>query len=183
MLTLTCACNQMGVMLAARRYEFQSAEPFKTSDILDLQSVVKHLSPVCEDARDLLENGKLCLAQVSFKTVEYIFLLNFDPFLSLYVCSSSAPLSIYILAGKPAIYSLYDMLTNFILYSSCLIVVSQSFDPRSLVLRAYCFVMNVLNLYASLHANLILNAILQGKLNEAYEAFSEAFTILQQVRF
>lgn len=34
------------------------------SDILDLQAVVKHSTPVCTDARDLLESGKLRLAQV-----------------------------------------------------------------------------------------------------------------------
>ncbi|KAG0576037.1 hypothetical protein KC19_5G050100 [Ceratodon purpureus] len=55
--------QKMGVMLAARKFDFQADAPFKTSDILDLQSVVKHLSPVCVDARDLLENGKLSLAQ------------------------------------------------------------------------------------------------------------------------
>lgn len=33
------------------------------------------------------------------------------------------------------------------------------------------------------YTNQSLIAIVQGKLNEAYEAFSEAFTILQQVRF
>jgi hypothetical protein len=53
------------VMLAARKYDFESDAPFNTTDILDLQSVVKHLSPVCVDARDLLESGKLRLAQVS----------------------------------------------------------------------------------------------------------------------
>lgn len=63
------ACNQMGVMLAARKYDFEAAAPFKTSDILDLQSVVKHLSPVCADARDLLESGKQRLAQVSSKNL------------------------------------------------------------------------------------------------------------------
>lgn len=52
------------MMLAARKYDFESDTPFNTTDILDLQSVVKHLSPVCVDARDLLESGKLRLAQV-----------------------------------------------------------------------------------------------------------------------
>lgn len=69
MLNLIRACNQMGVMLAARKYDFEAEAPFSTSDILDLQSVVKHLSPVCVDARDLLESGKLRLAQVSSKNL------------------------------------------------------------------------------------------------------------------
>lgn len=64
--TVRNLCQKVGVMLAARKYDFEVPAPFKTSDILDLQSVVKHLSPVCVDARDLLENGKQRLAQVSF---------------------------------------------------------------------------------------------------------------------
>ena len=75
MLNLTCVYYQMGVMLAARKYDFQLDAPFKTSDILDLQSVVKHLSPVCVDARDLLESGKLHLAQVSFNTFSCLSLV------------------------------------------------------------------------------------------------------------
>lgn len=69
---MLCASNQMGVMLAARNYDFKADAPFKISDILDLQSVVKHLSPVCIDARDLLESGKLRLAEVSNKNTSTI---------------------------------------------------------------------------------------------------------------
>ncbi len=54
----------MGVALSARTYSFDADVPFETSDIVDLQAVVKHLSPVCGDARDLLESGKVRLAQV-----------------------------------------------------------------------------------------------------------------------
>ncbi|KAL3680571.1 hypothetical protein R1sor_023527 [Riccia sorocarpa] len=56
-------CQKVGVMLAARDYNFSSKAPFQITDILDLQAVVKHSTPVCADARDLLENGKLRLAQ------------------------------------------------------------------------------------------------------------------------
>jgi protein TIF31 len=69
MLNLIRVCNQMDVMLAARKYEFEAESPLKTSDMLDLQSIVKHLSPVCVDARDLLESGKLRLAQVSYQNL------------------------------------------------------------------------------------------------------------------
>ncbi|CAK9277916.1 unnamed protein product [Sphagnum jensenii] len=55
--------QKMGVALSARTYSFDADVPFETSDIVDLQAVVKHLSPVCGDARDLLESGKVRLAQ------------------------------------------------------------------------------------------------------------------------
>jgi hypothetical protein len=80
MLILIRACHQMGVMLAARKYDFEADSPFQLCDILDLQSVVKHLSPVCVDARDLLESGKLRLAQVRFKNLGSIFCLFFDSY-------------------------------------------------------------------------------------------------------
>ncbi|CAM6110974.1 unnamed protein product [Calypogeia fissa] len=99
-------CQKVGVMLAARDYNFDTKEPFQISDILDLQAVVKHSTPVCTDARDLLESGKLRLAQVGLPTRVKLL-------------------------GPPQ-------------------------QTR----------------WFRLH---------QGKLNEAYELFSEAFTILQQV--
>ncbi|KAH9555476.1 hypothetical protein CY35_08G115300 [Sphagnum magellanicum] len=97
---------QMGVALSARTYCFDADVPFETSDIVDLQAVVKHLSPVCGDARDLLESGKVRLAQVGLPTRVKLL-------------------------GTPQL-------------------------PQ----------------WFRLH---------QGKLNEAYELFTEAFTILQQV--
>ncbi|KAH7444315.1 hypothetical protein KP509_02G073000 [Ceratopteris richardii] len=56
-------CQKVGITLAARKYDFEAQTPFKTSDILDLHAVVKHSVPMCADARDLLESGKLKLAQ------------------------------------------------------------------------------------------------------------------------
>ncbi|KAG6557739.1 hypothetical protein Mapa_000505 [Marchantia paleacea] len=56
-------CQKVGVMLAARDYTLTSSTPFQITDILDLQAVVKHSAPVCADARDLLESGKVRLAQ------------------------------------------------------------------------------------------------------------------------
>ena len=52
--------------MAARSYDFNADVPFQLTDILDLHAVVKHSVPMCADARDLLENGKLKLAEVSF---------------------------------------------------------------------------------------------------------------------
>ena len=52
--------------MAARNYDFHAGVPFQITDILDLHAVVKHSVPMCADARDLLENGKLKLAEVSY---------------------------------------------------------------------------------------------------------------------
>jgi hypothetical protein len=55
--------------LAARAYDFNVAPPFQLTDILDLHAVVKHSVPMCADSRDLLENGKLKLAEVGFSLI------------------------------------------------------------------------------------------------------------------
>lgn len=61
--TIRNICQKVGVTLAARKYDLNAAAPFQTTEILDLHAVVKHSSPMCADARDLLESGKLRLAQ------------------------------------------------------------------------------------------------------------------------
>ena len=55
---------QVGVMIAARRYDLNSAAPFQSTDILDLQPVVKHSVPISSEAKDLIETGKIQLAEV-----------------------------------------------------------------------------------------------------------------------
>ena len=50
--------------MAARKYDFNAATPFQTSDILDLRPVVKHSVPVCSEAKELVETGKAQLAEV-----------------------------------------------------------------------------------------------------------------------
>lgn len=57
-------CWQVGITIAARRYDLDAVSPFQTSDILNLQPVVKHSVPVCSEARDLVEIGKVQLAEV-----------------------------------------------------------------------------------------------------------------------
>lgn len=54
----------MGITIAARRYDLNSAAPFEIFDILNLQPVVKHSVPVCSEAKDLVETGKIQLAEV-----------------------------------------------------------------------------------------------------------------------
>lgn len=56
---------QVGITIAARKYDFNTAMPFHTSDILNLQPVVKHSVPVCSEAKDLVEMGKVQLVEVS----------------------------------------------------------------------------------------------------------------------
>ncbi|MQL94255.1 hypothetical protein Taro_026906 [Colocasia esculenta] len=56
-------CQKVGVSIAARKYDVHAEIPFQTSDILNLQPVVKHSVPLCSEARDLMEAGKLRLAE------------------------------------------------------------------------------------------------------------------------
>lgn len=71
-------CQKVGVTLAARKYDFLSQTPFQISDILDLHAVVKHSVPMCADARDLLESGKLRLAQGNLKEAYELFSEGFS---------------------------------------------------------------------------------------------------------
>ncbi|KAE8677489.1 Clustered mitochondria protein [Hibiscus syriacus] len=56
-------CQKVGITIAARNYDFNAATPFHTSDILNLQPVVKHSVPVCSEAKDLVEMGKVHLVE------------------------------------------------------------------------------------------------------------------------
>ncbi|XP_052211359.1 clustered mitochondria protein [Diospyros lotus] len=56
-------CQKVGITIAARKYELDVAAPFQTSDILNVQPVVKHSIPVSSEAKDLVETGKIQLAE------------------------------------------------------------------------------------------------------------------------
>ncbi|KAK1426603.1 hypothetical protein QVD17_15279 [Tagetes erecta] len=56
-------CLKVGVTLAAKKYDLSAGSPFQTSDILNLQPVVKHSIPVCSEAKELVETGKAQLAE------------------------------------------------------------------------------------------------------------------------
>ncbi|KAL5160054.1 Clustered mitochondria protein [Glycine soja] len=58
-------CLKVGITVAARKYDLSSATPFQTSDVLDLRPVVKHSVPACSEAKELVETGKLQLAEVT----------------------------------------------------------------------------------------------------------------------
>lgn len=63
MSTFRNLCQKVGLTIAARIYDLNAEAPFKISDILDMHAVAKHSAPVCADARDLIETGKLQLAE------------------------------------------------------------------------------------------------------------------------
>ncbi|KAL0006699.1 hypothetical protein SO802_008201 [Lithocarpus litseifolius] len=52
-----------GITIAARKYDFNSAAPYQTSDILNLQPVMKHSVPLCSEAKDLVEMDKIQSAE------------------------------------------------------------------------------------------------------------------------
>ncbi|KAJ6905390.1 clustered mitochondria protein-like isoform X1 [Populus alba x Populus x berolinensis] len=56
-------CQKMGITIAARKYDLNAAMPFQLSDILNLQPVVKHSVPLCSEAKDIVETGKVQLAE------------------------------------------------------------------------------------------------------------------------
>ncbi|PNY17653.1 protein KIAA0668, partial [Trifolium pratense] len=58
-------CLKVGITLAARKYDLSSSTPFQTSDVFDLRPVVKHSVPSCSEAKELVETGKLQLAEVT----------------------------------------------------------------------------------------------------------------------
>lgn len=60
---------QVGISVTARKYDFNAATPFETSDILNLQPVVKHSVPICAEAKNLVEMGKVQLAEVSIMII------------------------------------------------------------------------------------------------------------------
>lgn len=56
-------CLKAGLTIAARKYDLSSPTPFQTSDVFDLRPVVKHSVPSCSEAKELVETGKLQLAE------------------------------------------------------------------------------------------------------------------------
>ncbi|XP_074294610.1 clustered mitochondria protein-like isoform X2 [Silene latifolia] len=56
-------CQKIGASLAARKYDLGAESPFQTSDVVDLQPVVKHSVPVCSETKDLIDTGKAQLAE------------------------------------------------------------------------------------------------------------------------
>ncbi|XP_015689234.1 clustered mitochondria protein [Oryza brachyantha] len=66
-------CQKVGITIASRKYDLDSAAPFQPSDILNLQPVVKHSVPVCADARNLMEAGKIRMAEGTLNEAYALF--------------------------------------------------------------------------------------------------------------
>lgn len=62
--------------IAARKYDFSAATPFQVSDVLNVQPVVKHSIPICSEAKDLVETGKVQLAEVCFISTKLSYMDN-----------------------------------------------------------------------------------------------------------
>ncbi|KAG1363870.1 hypothetical protein COCNU_11G006970 [Cocos nucifera] len=54
---------EVGVTIAACKFDLDSSAPFQTLDIPNLQPVVKHSVPVCSETRNLMQAGKAQLAE------------------------------------------------------------------------------------------------------------------------
>ncbi|KAG8072136.1 hypothetical protein GUJ93_ZPchr0006g40761 [Zizania palustris] len=66
-------CQKVGITIAARKYSLDAAAPFQPSDILNLQPVIKHSVPVCTDARNLMEAGKIRMAEGTLNEAYALF--------------------------------------------------------------------------------------------------------------
>uniref|UniRef100_A0A0D9VK91 Clu domain-containing protein n=1 Tax=Leersia perrieri TaxID=77586 RepID=A0A0D9VK91_9ORYZ len=66
-------CQKVGITIAARKFDLDAAAPFQPSDILNLQPVVKHSVPVCADARNLMEAGKIRMAEGTLNEAYALF--------------------------------------------------------------------------------------------------------------
>ncbi|XP_051144780.1 clustered mitochondria protein-like isoform X2 [Andrographis paniculata] len=56
-------CQKVGITIAARTYNFDAVAPFQVADILNIQPVVKHSIPLCSEAKNMVETGKVQLAE------------------------------------------------------------------------------------------------------------------------
>ncbi|KAI4333165.1 hypothetical protein L6164_018005 [Bauhinia variegata] len=71
-------CQKVGITVAARKYDLNSTSPFQTSDVLDLCPIVKHSVPVCSEAKELVETGKLQLTEGMLNEAYNLFLEAFS---------------------------------------------------------------------------------------------------------
>ncbi|KAL8171483.1 hypothetical protein V2J09_023287 [Rumex salicifolius] len=55
--------QKVGISVAARNYDLDSTTPFQIADLFNIQPVVKHSIPVSSEAKDLVETGKVQLAE------------------------------------------------------------------------------------------------------------------------
>jgi protein TIF31 len=66
-------CQKVGITIAARKYNLDASTPFEALDILNLQPVVKHSVPTCTDAKNLMEAGKVRMAEGTLNEAYALF--------------------------------------------------------------------------------------------------------------
>ncbi|KAL5666292.1 hypothetical protein ACJX0J_026400, partial [Zea mays] len=66
-------CRKVGITIAARKYDMDASSPFEASDMLNLQPVVKHSVPTCTDAKNLMEAGKVRMAEGTLNEAYALF--------------------------------------------------------------------------------------------------------------
>ncbi|CAN6280189.1 unnamed protein product [Urochloa humidicola] len=66
-------CQKVGITIAARKYNLDASTPFEALDILNLQPVVKHSVPTCIDAKNLMEAGKVRMAEGTLNEAYALF--------------------------------------------------------------------------------------------------------------
>ncbi|KAK3158921.1 hypothetical protein QOZ80_2AG0143400 [Eleusine coracana subsp. coracana] len=66
-------CQKVGITIAARKYDLDASALFQPSDILNLQPVIKHSVPTCTDARNLMEAGKIRMAEGTLNEAYALF--------------------------------------------------------------------------------------------------------------
>ncbi|OQU85516.1 hypothetical protein SORBI_3004G260100 [Sorghum bicolor] len=66
-------CQKVGITIAARKYDLDASTPFEASDMLNLQPVVKHSVPTCTDAKNLMEAGKVRMAEGTLNEAYALF--------------------------------------------------------------------------------------------------------------
>ncbi|AQK54786.1 tola protein homolog1 [Zea mays] len=66
-------CQKVGITIAARKYDLDASTPFEASDILNLQPVVKHSVPTCTEAKNLMEAGKVRMAEGTLNEAYALF--------------------------------------------------------------------------------------------------------------
>jgi len=61
--TLRTLCQKLGVKLEAKNYDFNKDRPFEASNLIEMQSVIKHVAPATRDGMQLIAAGKQLLAE------------------------------------------------------------------------------------------------------------------------
>lgn len=67
-------CLKLGVVLRPAEYDLGTAVPLGLADVRDMVPIVKHIPPVCQDARSLLAQGEAHLQEVGLSSSSALLL-------------------------------------------------------------------------------------------------------------